>query len=200
MESIKGSCREKRETEQMQLAELLIPTYRHMLVMLKALLDKTVSQVGREKAQDLLSARLAPDMYPLSSQIRFVALQAQEAVYRLMGEVLPAHLNVVTEEGRHGDDQPGTMATAKFRLDEAIACLDRVGRNAMDAGEERLISIELPDGVIFDLNGMEYIRDWALAQFYFHVVTAYAILRKEGIEIGKADYVPHMLAYLRAMP
>ena len=184
----------------MQLSALLIPTYRHMLVMLKGLLDKTVSQVGREKAQDLLSARLAPDMYPLSSQIRFVSLQAQEAVYRLMGEAVPAYLNVVAEEGRHGDDQPGTMATAMFRLDEAIACLDRMCGIVMDAGEERLISIELPEGVIFDLNGMEYIRDWALAQFYFHVVTAYAILRKEGIEIGKADYVPHMLAYLRSMP
>ena len=52
-------------------------------------------------------------------------------------------------------------------------------------------------GLAFDLNGELYARDWAIAQFYFHVMTAYAILRSQGIQIGKADYVAHMFAYLR---
>ena len=51
-------------------------------------------------------------------------------------------------------------------------------------------------GMIFDLTGEQYARDWALPQFYFHLMTAYAILRKEGVELGKADYVAHMFAYL----
>jgi hypothetical protein len=51
--------------------------------------------------------------------------------------------------------------------------------------------------MIFDLTGEQYARDWALAQFYFHLNTAYAILRNQKIELGKADYVPHMFAYLR---
>ena len=52
-------------------------------------------------------------------------------------------------------------------------------------------------GMVFDLTAEQYVRDWALPQFYFHLMTAYAILRAEGIELGKADYVAHMFAYLR---
>jgi hypothetical protein len=52
-------------------------------------------------------------------------------------------------------------------------------------------------GMIFDLTAEQYARDWALPQFYFHVMIAYAILRAEGVDLGKADYVAHMFAYLR---
>ena len=55
----------------------------------------------------------------------------------------------------------------------------------------------LPNGMTFDLTPGQFARDWALGQFTFHVMAAYAILRKEGVAIGKADYVPHMFAYLR---
>ena len=51
--------------------------------------------------------------------------------------------------------------------------------------------------MVFDLTAEQYARDWTLAQFYFHVMTAYSILRNQGIELGKADYVAHMLPYLR---
>jgi len=75
--------------------------------------------------------------------------------------------------------------------------LDELGSDALDAGAERSITLELPNGIIFDMTGEQYARDWALAQFYFHLITAYAILRSQKIELGKADYVPHMFAYLR---
>ena len=55
----------------------------------------------------------------------------------------------------------------------------------------------LPMGMIFDLTAEQYVRDWALPQFYFYVMTAYAILRAAGIDLGKADFVAHMFAYLR---
>lgn len=106
-----------------------------MLQSLLAWLDK--AQENAPDAEAMLSRRLAPDMYPLSTQIRFACFQAQEATFRLRG------------------------------------------------------------GMTFDMTGEQYARDWALAQFYFHLVTAYAILRGEGLELGKADYVPHMFAYLR---
>jgi hypothetical protein len=57
--------------------------------------------------------------------------------------------------------------------------------------------LDLPMGLTFDLTVEQFARDWALGQFHFHVIAAYAILRKEGVEIGKADYVPHMFPYLR---
>lgn len=52
-------------------------------------------------------------------------------------------------------------------------------------------------GMVFDLTAEQYARDWALPQFYFHVMIAYGILRAEGIDLGKADYIAHMFAYLR---
>ena len=64
--------------------------------------------------------------------------------------------------------------------------------------EDGPMALDLPNGMTFDLTAEQFARDWALGQFYFHVTAAYAILRKEGVEIGKADYVPHMFGYLRA--
>ena len=58
--------------------------------------------------------------------------------------------------------------------------------------------LDLPNGMTFDLTREQFARDWALGQFTFHVIAAYAILRKQGVAIGKADYVPHMFGYLRA--
>jgi len=51
--------------------------------------------------------------------------------------------------------------------------------------------------MVFDLTAEEYARDWAIGQFYFHVMTAYAILRAQGVALGKADYIPHLLPRLR---
>jgi hypothetical protein len=68
---------------------------------------------------------------------------------------------------------------------------------AADVDPATPIAHTLPQGLAFDLTAEQYVRDWALPQFYFHVVTAYAILRAHGIELGKADYVAHMFAYLR---
>ncbi|EJZ57967.1 hypothetical protein I1A_002292 [Pseudomonas fluorescens R124] len=62
---------------------------------------------------------------------------------------------------------------------------------------KRQISIELPKGIAFDMSGSEFAVDWAMPQFYFHLITAYNILRHNGVPLGKADYVQHMFAYLR---
>jgi len=180
----------------MSLTDLLIPTYRQMLQTLSGLLDKGQQQVP-EQAEALLSARLATDMYPLSSQVRFAAFQAQEATFRLRGEAVPQWLDAVAAEGRNAGEMPGSMADARNRLAQALSLLDAVAAGGLDAGADLPITIELPGGITFDMTGEQYARDWALPQFYFHVITAYAILRNQGIEIGKADYVPHMFAYLR---
>ncbi|MBU0792829.1 MAG: DUF1993 domain-containing protein [Alphaproteobacteria bacterium] len=176
--------------------ELLVPTFRQMLRTLSGLLDKAALQMSQQ-AETLMSARLAPDMYPLAAQIRFAALQAQEALFRLRGEPLPERLTILAAEGRNAGDAPGSMADAQDRLAEAQAALDELSDDALDAGASRPIALELPGGIAFDMSGEQYARDWALPQFYFHAVTAYAILRNQGVEIGKADYVPHMFAYLR---
>lgn len=183
----------------MPLTDRLVPTYRNMLKTLAGLLD-TAERQAPAGAEGLLSARLAPDMLPLAAQLRFAAYQAQDATFRLRGQAIPPSLAAVAAEGREAGDAPGSLADARARIDQALSHLDGLTDDALDAGDTLPIAIELPGGVTFDMTGETYARDWALPQFYFHVVTAYAILRNQGIGIGKADYVPHMFAYLRSAP
>lgn len=181
----------------MSLTKLLIPSYTQMLQALSNWLQKAQKQLGEANAEAILSAHLADDMYPLSSQVRFACLQAQEATFRLKGEPIPEALDQLAHEGRNAGEQPGSIADAQTRISESLSRLGDLEPDALDAGAERSITLELPNGMIFDMNGEQYARDWAMAQFYFHLNTAYAILRNQGIELGKADYVQHMFAYLR---
>ena len=181
----------------MNLTDLLVPTYRNMLRTLRGLIDKAEAQRGGRGAEALLRARLAPDMFPLATQIRFACLQAQEAPLRLLGRPLEP-LDALLGEGRNAGEQPGTIAGARARIDEALAFLEGLGPDALDqapAGDPLVLT--LPMGMTFDLTREQFARDWAIGQFYFHMMASYAILRQEGVEIGKADYVPHMFAYLR---
>ena len=142
---------------------ITVPCFAQMLRSLKGLLSKGEAHAGElgYDPRNLLSARLAPDMHTLATQIRFVCTQAQESVQRL------------------------TL--------QALASADR---ELIDSSE-RAISIELPDGTIFDMTAYEYAVNWAIPQFYFHLMTAYNILRHNGVPLGKADYVPHMFAFVR---
>jgi hypothetical protein len=181
----------------MTLTNLLVPTYRQMLSTLSGWLDKAVAQMPEEEAQALLSARLAPDMFPLSTQIRFACVQAWEAVSRLKGGEFPASLADLLNEGRNAGEHPGSIVEARARIADTLAMLDALAPGALDADPKRPIAHALPMGMTFDLTAEQYARDWTLPQFYFHLMTAYAILRREGVALGKVDYVPHMFAYLR---
>ena len=181
----------------MTLTDLLVPTYRNNLRMLLGLLDKAEAQLGADKAEALLSARLTPDMWPLATQLRFAAVQAQDGPLRLLGQSLDP-IQPVLDEGRNAGEHPGTLAEARARIAEAIGFLDTLAPDALDqAPADAPMELSLPIGITFDLSRDQFARDWALGQFYFHVMAAYAILRKEGVDIGKADYVPHMFAYVR---
>ncbi len=179
----------------MTLTSLLVPTYSQMLQALSAWLAKAGEP--RPDGDSLLAARLAPDMFPLSTQVRFACLQAYEAVTWLQGGSFPQIWHDLLEEGRKGGEQPGTIADATTRIRETLSFLDSLDSDAIDAGAERSIALELPDTRVFDMTGEQYVRDWAIPQFYFHVMSAYAILRNQGVELGKADYVQHAFAYLR---
>lgn len=181
----------------MSLPDLLFPTYEQMLQSLSNWLTKAMQEKSEGEGDALLAARLAPDMFPLSTQIRFACVQAYEGVYRLKGEAFPPALEELLNEGRNANDWPGTMAEAQARIAETIAFLSDPALGALDVDANRPIAHALPMGMIFDLSAGQYARDWALPQFYFHVMIAYAILRAQGVELGKADYVAHMFAHLR---
>lgn len=182
----------------MKLEELLAPTYIQMLQALAAWLRKAEAERSPADAEALLTARLAPDMFPLSTQIRFACVQAREGMYRLHGTPFPPSLQVLLDEARNAGEHPGSVAEALARIEETVALVKSLASEPMDPDEQRPIAHALPAGMVFDLTAAQFARDWALPQFFFHVMTAYAILRNQGIGLGKADYVAHMLGFLRA--
>ena len=178
----------------MTLSDIIVPTYVHMLGALGAWLAKAEA---RSDADALMAARLAPDMFPLATQIRFACVQAQEGVYRLRGEDFPDSVTALLDEGRNAGERPGTIADARARVAETLTLLEAIGGTVPDIDPAAPIAHALPQGMIFDLTAQQFVRDWALPQFYFHLMTAYAILRAQGVELGKVDYVAHMFPYLR---
>jgi hypothetical protein len=183
----------------MNLTALLVPALTNQLRALSGWLDKAEAfAAAREENPDgLLALRLAPDMFPLATQLRFAAFQVQEPVHRLRGEPVPDAVLTVRQEGRDGGEQPGTWDQARARVAEALAFLGTLGPNALDDAADRPLAHELPTGMIFDMTGETYVRDWVLPQVAFHADMTYAILREAGVPLGKQDYVPHMFAYLR---
>ena len=181
----------------MSLTNLLVPTYSQMLKALSGWLAKAEVQMPDGGADALLSRSIASDMFPLSTQIRFVCVQAQEGIFRLTGEAFPASIETLLNEGRNAREHPGSIADAQARIAETLALLGDLAPGALDADPGQSLTHALPNGMIFDLTAEQYARDWTLPQFYFHLMTAYAILRSEGVDLGKADYVTHMFAYLR---
>jgi hypothetical protein len=183
----------------MQPTALLIPTLSNQLQAVSGWLDKAeaFASARGESPDALLALRLAPDMFPLTTQLRFLAFQAQEPVYRLRGEPVPDAVIEVRQEGRDGGERPGTWEQARLRVAEAAGFLATIGPDELDAAAAGAIAHELPTGMIFDMTGEQYVRDWALPQVAFHQMIAYALLRHAGVPLGKVDYVPHMFGYLR---
>ncbi|MAC12352.1 DUF1993 domain-containing protein [Novosphingopyxis iocasae] len=181
----------------MKLTDLLTPTYIQMLNALSAWLDKAAGQVGADEGEKLLAARLAPDMFPLSTQVRFACVQALEGMYRLRGEAFPPEMGDLLKEGQNGGEHPGSLAQAKARIAETVSSVQSLATDMTEPDAGAPMAHELPNGMVFDLGTEQYARDWALGQFYFHIMTAYAILRQQGVALGKADYVAHMMGHLR---
>src|SRR5687767_2503049 len=130
----------------MRLTDLLIPTLTNQLRALSGWLDKAEA-FARERGENLdglLALRLAPDMFPLTTQLRFLAFQAQEPVYRLRGEGVPDAVLDVRQEGRDGGERPGTWAEARARVAEAARFLATIGPDEFDAAADKPLAHELP--------------------------------------------------------
>ncbi len=159
-----------------------------MLRNLLGILDKVAAH-ARDKGVDpaeLVNARLAPDMFPFYRQVQFVCFGAEQCVARLMGkEVAPL------EAGEE------TLEVLKERVGRTIALLEKAPASAFEGAEDREISVPLRDDQVLELKGASYVKDWVIPHFYFHLVTAYGILRHKGVELGKADYVAGIGAAIR---
>ena len=107
------------------LNDILIPTYTQMLGALSAWLGKAEETLS-DGAQALLTARLAPDMFPLATQIRFACVQAQEGVFRLRQETFPPSIEVLLDEGRNAAEHPGSIADARARIAETMTLVEEI--------------------------------------------------------------------------
>ncbi len=169
----------------MSYATAALATFTNVLGTLDHIVTKAE---GHAKGEALLASRLAPDMFPLHTQIRFTIDQVDTALAR-MGRF-----------ERKGDDSAITsFAEAHARI---AAARERVA--ATDPGEwpasTEGVAFDLPNGMSFLMHAHEYCRDWTVPQAYFHLMAAYAILRMEGVPLGKIDYVGYMLQYATKMP
>lgn len=181
----------------MTLKDTLVPTYLHMLTALSAWLGKAAGQLSQDKAATLMNARIADDMFPLLTQVCFSCAQAQEGVYRLRQQDLPASITALLEAGRSAGAGTASIAEAQAMIAETLQIVEAAAADAPDLAPDTPVAHSLPNGMIFDLTAAQYVRDWAIPQLYFHVMTAYAILRAQGVNLGKADFVAHMFRFIR---
>lgn len=166
----------------MSYATAALATYANMLGTLDHLVTKAE---GHAKGEALLQARLAEDMFPLHTQIRFTLDQVETALKRL------GNLDHAAD-----DSDITSFAEAHARITATRALVADTDPATWPASGD-MVEFTLPNGMAFAMQAHEYCRDWATPQFYFHLMAAYAILRTEGLAIGKIDYVGYMMRYMK---
>ncbi|MEY4270952.1 MAG: hypothetical protein RLZZ58_2168 [Pseudomonadota bacterium] len=135
---------------------------------------------------DFLGTRLAADMRPLSGQLNFVVAELLKPMRHLTGQALPDPADALP-----------TIASHRARISAALAVIGGLRGDQVDGDPARRITLELPNGMAFDMSAADYVRDWAVPQFFFHIMAAYALMRHNGVPLGKADFVPHMARHAR---
>jgi hypothetical protein len=161
------------------LYDASIPVFLRAFGQLSAILDKAAAHAEARKIDPavLVGARLSPDMYPLARQIQTASDAAKFAGARLAGVEAPSF-----------PDDEATFDELQQRIAKTVAFLKGIDASAIAGQEGREIVLKRTTGDIH-LTGAAYLQGLALPNFYFHVVTAYDILRHNGVELGKSDYL-----------
>jgi uncharacterized protein len=156
-----------------------VPVFKQLLRSLDMILEKAAAHAAARKIDPnaLLQARLAPDMFHLTRQVQVASDQAKGIAARLAGQEPPKF-----------EDNEVTFADLKARIAKTVAFLDGLQPAQIDGSEDREISMPV-GGQTLKLKGADYLLGFGMPNFYFHVTTAYAILRHNGLEIGKRDFI-----------
>ena len=159
--------------------QVSIPVFQKMLTNLSGILTKAEAYAEARKIDPsvLLSARIFPDMFSLVRQVQIAADFAKGAGARLAGLEVPSFPDTET-----------TFAELQQRLTKTQAFLSSLTAEQIDGSEARPITIK-GHGMEFHFTGQDYLTTFVLPNFYFHMTTAYAILRMGGLSLGKADFV-----------
>ena len=159
--------------------EASIPMFLHSLRNLQTFLEKGIAHAEAKKYDPnlLAAARLTVDMLPLARQIQIASDAAKGAAARLAGVEAPKF-----------EDNETTMADLIARVGKTIDYLQGFKPEQLEGSEDKTITIQTPRQS-FSFPGLIYLRHWAIPNFFFHVTTAYGLLRQNGVELGKADFL-----------
>ena len=157
-----------------------IPVFVRSLGNVSNWLDKAEAHAAAKKFDPavLLSARLAPDMLPFTRQVQIAADMAKFCVARLSGVAAPKF-----------EDDEASIAELKARIAKTLDYVNSVPAAQIDGSEDKDIEVPTRSAEPMRFKGQAYLLNFALPNFYFHVTTAYALLRHNGVELGKADFL-----------
>jgi hypothetical protein len=161
------------------LYDASIPTFLHTLRALRGILQKGAAHAEARKLDPavLPNSRLFPDMLPLTRQVQIASDAAKGAAARLAGLEAPKF-----------EDSETSFPELIARVDKTIDYLQSFEPKQFEGSESRTVTVNTPRRS-FSFTGLSYLRHWAIPNFYFHVTTAYDLLRHNGVELGKADYL-----------
>lgn len=163
----------------MSMYQASVPIFVRMLNNLAGILKKgeTFAETKKIKPEGLLSSRLAPDMFPLSQQIQVATDVARRCVERLVGNELTSV-----------EDNEKTFAELYDRINNTVSYLESIQPEQIDGTEGRPLTVKLR-GHTINFQGMEFLLHFSMPNIFFHVTTAYNILRYNGVELGKPDFL-----------
>jgi uncharacterized protein len=156
-----------------------VELFSNMLGNLSWILEKGAASAANRKIEPavLLAARLAPDMLPLTRQIQIAGDLAKNAVARLAGQEPPRF-----------EDNETTIEQLRARLARTIDFLKSVPASAFEGAETRDIKVPAGERTL-EFKGLAFLQTWAIPNVFFHVTTAYNILRHNGVDLGKRDFI-----------
>ncbi|MGE5713588.1 MAG: DUF1993 domain-containing protein [Betaproteobacteria bacterium] len=156
-----------------------VPVFAKTLGNLSAILDKAAAHAEAKKIDPavLLAARLYPDMFPLTKQVQVACDFAKGTVARLAGEEPPKY-----------DDNETTIEALKARIARTVDYVQSFQAARFAGAEERDVQMKIRDQTL-SFKGLPYLAHVALPNFFFHATTAYDILRHNGVELGKRDFI-----------
>ena len=163
----------------LSIYDVSIPILMKYLKNLSSILDKAARYAETKKFDStiLVNARLAPDMFPLSRQVQIACDIAKGCAARLAGATVPSY-----------NDDESTIAELQTRISKTLSFIESINAADINEGANREIILKVGSKELF-FKGDTYLTVFVLPNFYFHVSTTYAILRHNGLEIGKSDYL-----------
>lgn len=157
-----------------------VPIFLQQLGAMRGWLDLAEAHAGARRFDTAvyLGLRLAPDMLPFAAQVRIAGDTAKGCAARLAGQEPP----------KFADDET-TLDQLRQRIDKTVAYLQSLPPEAVQGSEQREIVLPMRDAEPLRFAGQFYLQHWALPNFFFHCTTAYALLRHNGVALGKRDFL-----------